>query len=224
MKEGGNSSGKSQPIVKISKPQFSLPSASQLPLLLLTEEEAADSLMFVNKFNQLFLLYCNWFWFAYQCFPWDMVTFGRSLINSIIGAANDLSSVFSWHLDPPFSCHCWPGNTRWPTYPMKLKLQCPCLFGHPVGTHRKSSRWWMSFRSRGRASFGEVRIREQCQFSPQHQPMARSFSWLIHSHQKMGWGQQAKTQKTSMTQIREPKKSGKEFYFLASSDCISQPK
>ena len=35
MKEGGNSTGKSQPIVKISKPQFSLP------------------FLDVNKFNQL---------------------------------------------------------------------------------------------------------------------------------------------------------------------------
>ena len=35
---------------------------------------------------------------------WEMVTFAHTLINSIIGAANDLSSVFSWHLDPPLSC------------------------------------------------------------------------------------------------------------------------
>ena len=42
MKEGGNSTGKSQPIVKISKPQFSL--VVFLPL---------SALLDVNKFNQL---------------------------------------------------------------------------------------------------------------------------------------------------------------------------
>ena len=46
----------------------------------------------------------------------------------------------------------------------------------------------MSFGSRGRASFGEVHIREQCQFSiPQHSQwteVSLFLSWLIHSHRK----------------------------------------
>ena len=63
------------------------------------------------------------FWWVFLYFPVKnvvnaqmryTVTFGLRLINSIIGSANDLSSVFSWHLDPPFSCHHWSKNSMWP--------------------------------------------------------------------------------------------------------------
>ena len=53
--------------------------------------------------------------FSLCIIPIHQKTFGH-LINSVIGTANDLSSVFSWHLNPPFSDH-----------PCGLKIQCDSI-------------------------------------------------------------------------------------------------